>query len=160
MSTPRGERAYEKYAWILLFVMGVLLTIFGLVYIVMGLFDPPNYEAALLEGGVSTEPLLEQSPPELSLVFGQVLRSWGIFELGFGVFVMAVSYVSFRNKERWSWFVLWILPAAMLAELLNVLRAEMNPGPIPVFLLVSILGLILPYRRFFPASIESSPHVG
>jgi hypothetical protein len=113
-----------------------------------------------LEGRVSTEPLLEQSPAELSLVFGQVLRSWGIFELGFGVFVMAVSYVSFRNRERWSWFVLWILPAAILAELLNVLRAEMNPGPVPVFLLVSILGLILPYRRFFPASIESSPHVG
>ncbi len=147
----RTERVYERYAWILLFAMGLLLMLAGLSYIAIGFSETPDQQALLWEGRISTAPLLEESPPQLSVVFGQVLRSWGIYELGFGVFVMAVTLISFRKRERWSWFVLWLLPAALLTELLNVLWAGMNPGPIPIFLVISILGLVLPFRRFFRA---------
>lgn len=158
----RTERVYERYAWILLFAMGLLLVIAGLSYIAIGFSERPNQEASLWEGRISTAPLLEESPPQLSPIFGQVLRAWGIFELGFGVFVIAVTLISFRKRERWAWFVLWVLPAAMLAELLNVLWAGMNPGPIPIFLVVSILGLMLPFRRFFraPPGTPSAGEVG
>jgi hypothetical protein len=140
---------YERYAWILLFVMGLLLVVVGTSYIAMGLPERPVHEAAFRDGRVYAPPLLEQSPPQLSVMFGQVMRSWGIFELGFGIFVMATTWFRFRKGDRWAWFVLWLLPAAMLAELLNVLWAGMIVGPLPIFLFVSVLGLVLPYRQFF-----------
>ena len=147
---------YERYAWILLFVMGLMLVLLGVSYIVLALPDRPTYELALNEGRVYTAPLLEQAPPQLSRIFGQVGRSWGIFEAGFGLFVLAITWSRFRQGDRGAWFVLWLLPAAILAEWVNVLHAGANPGPIPVLVVVSVLGLVLPIRRFFGGAAAGS----
>jgi hypothetical protein len=66
-----------------------------------------------------------------------------------------IGEVSDFKGERWAWFVLWLLPVVILAELMNVLYAGINPGPISIFLAFSILGLILPYRRCFRCSLSS-----
>jgi hypothetical protein len=140
---------YERYAWILLFVMGLLLVLLGVSYIVIALPERSGSELALREGRVYTAALLEQAPPQLALVVGVSERSGGIFEAGFGLFVLAVTWSRFRQGDRWAWWVLWLLPAALLAECLNVARAGAILGPLPVFVVVPVLGLVLPIRRFF-----------
>jgi hypothetical protein len=149
MGSPADGRFYERHVWILVFVMGLLLVIFGLTYVAMGLAERPELNVAVEGEEVSTESLLEDSPAELSPIFGQVVRSWGIYEAAFGALVMAVSFVGLRKQQRWAWWTLWLLPVALLAELLNALRADYVLGPLPVFVLIPVVGLLLPVRRFF-----------
>lgn len=151
MVSAPGGRFYERHAWILVFVMGLLLVVFGLSYVVMGLAEQPELNVAVQGERISTASLLEDAPPELSPIFGQVVRAWGIFEFAFGTLVMAVSFLGLRKQQKWAWWTLWVLPVALLAELLNALRADYVVGPLPVFLLIPIVGLLLPIRRFFGA---------
>ena len=61
----------------------------------------------------------------------------------------------FRQGERWAWWTLWLLPLLWLSNFLI--------GEAPVLDLVigiiTAVGLILPYRRFFSASGEQTSRV-
>jgi uncharacterized membrane protein HdeD (DUF308 family) len=124
--TPQGarDRFYESHAWILMILMGLLLVVAGIAYVVEGLAETDPARA-------------------------QVHRSWGIFEAAFGLLVVVVTVGPYRRREHWSWFALWLVPAAFIAELVNVWAAGMNPVPLGVFATLATLGLLLPVRTFF-----------
>ncbi len=62
---------------------------------------------------------------------------------------------NFRKGERWAWWALWLLPLLWLSYFL------VNPDTVHnlVIAIITTLGLVLPYRRFFSASAEQPSHV-
>lgn len=150
-----ADKAYERYAWIILFVVAVIFALFGLGDIILATAADP----AIVEGitGLTPEELGAISPEALHLANFQTRASGGIFLIA-GLLAAAIAWTGFRRGERWAWYALLTLP------LLNVLifvvvythvdfSAGVLPPPLlsaPVFLAITVVGLLLPIRRFFP----------
>ncbi len=126
MTFLRGEKAYEKYTWALLFAVGLVLLIYGMAVFAFGPFGPFG----------SRDP--------------EDYRSFGSTTVALGVIVTAMSGVSYRRGEMWAWYALWAVPALSFV----ILASHWILGRIAwlhLFLLVvALLGLLLPYRKFFP----------
>jgi hypothetical protein len=153
----RAGAFYERYAWVLLIVPSAFGTLAAVSYMVFGLQTVPDYVAALPEGRVSTRPLLEQSPEQLTRIFRNTLTEWGIMQAGFGVLAIVVAAIPFRRNERWAWFALWILPLSWLGANINAARLGMTLGPLPIGLALAVVGLLLPVRLFFGGSRNHGP---
>ena len=64
--------------------------------------------------------------------------------VGFNVLALVVILVPFKRRERWAWFALWMLPLQWLSQFVFL--------PDLAYLMLAVLtmvGLLLPYRRFF-----------
>lgn len=73
---------------------------------------------------------------------------------GMGILTVAIAATAFRRAERWAWFAMWVWPVYFIMH--GVLRGVW--GPAGVFLGVSLLALLLSYRRVFPPA-ASGPSV-
>ena len=117
MAVPRKEKAYEKHAWILLFLLGIVSS----PVIVFLLFSAPaNYANRFLE-------------------------------LGFVVTTVLISSTSYRKGKKWAWYLLWYVPVVFVISSYE----QYVDGSAPLvatfpFVIISLLGLLLPYRKFFP----------
>ena len=114
------EKGYEKHAWILFLALGV----FGVIGSLLALAGVPVF---------GREPATAQ-------------RTIGMLFLGFSILSVAASLKSYRGGERWAWYTFWywvIIPLYFVSF----------GGPpalnIPL-LIVALLGLLLPIRKFFP----------
>ncbi len=133
MAMPRSEKVYEKYAWILLFATGIIALIFGS----QDLFRPfdPGYV------------------PNPSEAFH--IRAYGLAATGLGIFGLAIIFKGFRRGEKWAWYALWYYPIFYLS-FYGFLQSTGYPGIgagiilLPVFAIITLLGLFLPIRKFFP----------
>jgi hypothetical protein len=131
MASNRTERAYEKYGWVIL-LASTLLGIFAAVFTTL----PPRY--------VISSPIFENAYP--------IIGALGIALVGFNIFALVMILIPFRRGERWAWYTLWMLPLFWLSQF--VLAADL-----PYYLVLAIItsvGLVLPYRRFFSSPDESS----
>jgi hypothetical protein len=130
---PGKERAYEKHAWVILFVLGISTVFFAVLSL-------GNYATWL---GLVRSPDVFPDPIEFSAA-----------SLGYGIFLIVVARVSFRKGERLAWYFSWYLPisfALLISHDLTVGGSKAGFAALPlVFLIVSLLGLLLPYRKFFP----------
>jgi hypothetical protein len=123
MATIRNERAYEKYGWMILSASAVL----GIVAAVVTTF-PSLY--------VFSSPLYEGAYP--------IMGALGTALVGLNILALVMSVIPYRRGERWSWFTLWMLPLGWVSQFVLLLDAS--------FLVLAVLttvGLVLPYRRFF-----------
>ncbi len=133
MTVTRAEKAYEKYAW-------TFLLPGGLFYLVLGI-------------GFSTSPGSTLGPFSLP---AEELRArfFGLALIGLTIFGLATTLNSYRKGEKWSWYSLWYYPiffGSILA--LYVAPATSDSywsGNSSLFLILSLIGLLLPYRKFFP----------
>ena len=74
--------------------------------------------------------------------------------VGFNIFALVMILIPYRRGERWAWYTLWMLPLLWLSQFVF--------SPDLVYLMLALLttvGLILPYRRFFSGSEEESSRV-
>jgi hypothetical protein len=128
---PTPEKWYEKYAWILLFLVTLLLLLIGS----SGEEGPVGNGSVLNAFFTSdvTESIFE-------------LRFRGSILLGMFIFGLAILLKPFRSGERWAWYVLWYWPVFFVIHIL----AFGTVMPDSVFAAVSALALLLPYRKFFP----------
>ncbi|MCS4539253.1 MAG: hypothetical protein HYU03_00985 [Thaumarchaeota archaeon] len=150
MAVPRQEKAYEKYAWTLLFATGIV----GLIFAFNGIFSSTPDPGALAVfrniSGTTWEEFSAANPGVASLLTNS-LRNSGVFFLGYSLFVIAVALKSYRRGEKWAWYVFLYLPVFF-----GIFAAwDLPAGGIiwPLFLIlliISLLGLLLPYRKFFP----------
>ncbi|MEE9181034.1 MAG: hypothetical protein V3U33_00485 [candidate division NC10 bacterium] len=150
-----AERVYERLGWIILLVVSVIFALFGLGDILLATAADP----AIVQGitGMTPEELGAVSPEALILANYQT-RAGGAAFLIIGLLAATIAWTGFRRGERWAWYALLTLP------LLNVLifvvvyasvdfSAGVLPPPLlsaPVFLVITVVGLLLPIRRFFP----------
>ncbi len=134
MNVSRTERKYEKYAWILLFASGIVSLILALRLILL----PNPFNSGLSATG------------------GQVT---GSFLIGMNVFGVAIILKAFRRGERWAWYILWFYPVLWISHFI-VLGLQGHWSDVGVFdldvdeivplVILSLIGLLLPYRKFFP----------
>ena len=80
------------------------------------------------------------------------LRAWGVTWLFFNIIALVVLFRGFRQGERWAWWTLWLLPLLWLSHFV------FNPSTVHnlVIAIITAVGPILPYRRFFSASGEQT----
>ncbi len=144
MTSIRSEKAYEKYAWVLLFVSSALFLPTS-AFFINSFFVMPHVATA---GDLSHA--LAASPSIATWMRG-IFRDTAIAQLGIGVFGMSLAAVSYRRGERWAWYALWYLPLAFLAYVGSQAALGNSIVPPSVLLIISLLGLLLPIRRFWPA---------
>ena len=145
MNVVKAEKAYEKHAWILLFLLGL----FGLT---LGGNAIPGVLPPLTDiTGLSWD---ENSPQAMvALEHLRTVSQWIFFS---AIFIMVLAAVPYRRGERWSWFVLWALPVNLTIGAARDLALGYT-GFFPlwwpfilILIIVALVGLLLPYRKFFP----------
>ncbi len=121
-SGPMTQRASAlfKTGWISLAIIGVAILVFGLI--------------------TTAVPTTSSEPP--------YLRAIGVASIGMGLFGLLITAIAYRSRERWAWFALWYYPVFWTAHLVGGLP----PGKDHVhqFIALSLAGLLLPVREFFP----------
>src|SRR5215208_709688 len=121
-----------KTGWISLTVIGVAILVFGLI--------------------VTTVPT--SSDPSS-------LRAIGVASIGMGLFGLLITTIAYRRRERCAWFALWYYPVFWTAHLMGGLPPGKEHVHQIVFIVLSLAGLLLPVREFFPRRRErASGRVG
>ena len=124
-TNTRSERVHEKYAWLILA---------GDVAVGIG--------SAI----TTTLPPLSWFSDPLYTTTYSVMGAWGISWVGFEVLALAIILIPFRRGERWAWWTLWLLPALWLC----LFFLDTSLIGLLALTLISVTGLLLSLRRFFP----------
>jgi hypothetical protein len=82
------------------------------------------------------------------------LRAIGVASIGMGLFGVTITLSAFRRRERWAYFSLWYYPVFWLAHLVGNLPPGRDHVHQVVFIVLSLLGLLLPIREFFPRRVD------
>ena len=149
-----NEKAYEKYAWILLFAIGVIFLV-SAVPATLGIPDPATVERI---AGMTVNELKVSSPGFYNLYLFY-FRFGGLSDIGFAFFITAISVTAYRKGEKWAWYALWVLPAYFIASAAISMSVESNLSlllPETTFAILSLVGLLLPYRKFFPSKAKGT----
>ena len=145
MTAPGPEKAYEKHAWIILFVMNVFLLIFGLDVPLVPL-QSGIPELASSSIGKNWSELLS-SNPWLADYTSIIVRQQGTALLGLNIFGLSITLKGYRKGERWAWYTLWYYPVLFVSGALLISSTAVFLIP---FTVIYLVGLLLPYRKFFP----------
>ena len=143
------EKIYEKYAWIIFFAIG-LLTIAAAVPHALGLNTDPELVKSIV--GTTIEDMKLTNPMSFDL-YNFYFRSGGLSDFGFAFLLIAISATAYRRGERWAWYTFWIVPVFFLGFVALSLTLKSSSSllpPLMVFIVLSLIGLLLPFRKFFP----------
>ena len=110
-----------KTGWISLAIIGVAILVFGLIVTVVPTSTDPPY-----------------------------LRAIGMASIGMGLLGLLITTIAYRRRERWAWFALWYYPVFWTAHLVGGLPTGTEHVHQIVFIALSLAGLLLPVREFFP----------
>jgi len=116
----RSEELRFRASWIALLVVGVATLGYGLVVVLL-----PSSGAAYL-------------------------RAIGASSIGMGLFGVMITVTAFRRRERWAFYSLCYYPIFWTAHLLGNLPPGQDHIHQVVFIVLSLLGLLLPVGEFFP----------
>jgi hypothetical protein len=122
-SGPRTRRdsVLFKAGWVSLAIIGLAILLFGLITGLIPASGGPPY-----------------------------MRAIGVASIGMGLFGVLITMIPYRRRERWAWFALWYYPLFWTAHLLGGLPPGKDHVHQVVFILLSLAGLLLPAREFFP----------
>ena len=151
MAVPavKAEKAYEKHAWILLFALGMVALAYGIYFLVVGI--PPDAQLVKKITGITWNELVASEPGATAFLRTETFRVLGLTLIGLGIFGMAVASIPFRRGEKWAWYVSLYIPVYFAAFVANNLTLGGSFWQMLVaFLIISLLGLLLPYKKFFP----------
>ena len=81
----------------------------------------------------------------------RLYRADGLASIGLGLFGGLLALVPYRRVERWAWYALWFYPLFWAAHLLGQLPPGNDHIHQVVFIALSLIGLLLPVRAFFPS---------
>lgn len=144
------ERLHEKYGWVVYLALGLLWLVVGIMqaFFPDGLIDN---EAQLVTDMSWNE--LMSSDPAASELIRFTYGGLGLLKVSWSLFVLVITLTGYRRGEKWAWYTLWLVPILLVGcALFNAgwfgrINEALQFIPITS---VSLLGLILPYRKFFP----------
>ena len=145
-------RVYEKYGWVLYVALGLLWLVVGFAqaFFPDGLL---NTDAQLVLDMSWSE--LQTSNPEGAELVRFYIGGIGLLKMSWSFLVLAITLTGFRRGEKWAWYTLWLVPIVLVSCALFYIswfgRVNEALQWIPITTL-SIVGLLLPYRTFFPES--------
>ncbi len=139
---PSGSRkSYQEYAWVILFALWALHLVLSMRNFLPG-----------------SKPML--TDPTLASLLSHTLIDEGVSGLSLAIFGMVVSATAYRKGEKWAWYLSWLLPIGIMTTQLNQYSQTGSNVVIVlafVFVFISLLGLFLPFRMFFPRNSVQSP---
>ena len=142
---PSQERAYQKYAWVILFVLGILLV----VNIVVVAFESGATQFNEDTGAAWDEFATVYPGVAAAYTLDQRLLLVGFASLA--LFSLVITWCGLRQGQRWAWVALWLLPIAFAVT--AILATQGRRSELPVLYgglaLVAVIGLLLPIRKFF-----------
>ena len=148
-------RAYEKYAWVIYLALGLLWLVVGLnqIFLPDGLIGNDVQRVT----GMSLSELEASNPVAIELV-RFVYGALGNLKINWSFLVLAITLTGYRKGEKWAWYTLWLVPAILVSMgIFNaIFFSDVNQSleSIPI-VSISLLGLLLPIRRFFPRKPQS-----
>jgi hypothetical protein len=151
----KNEKVYEKYAWTLLFAIGLLVLVGGVPHSLGINTDPETVERII---GMTLNEFKVSSPGFFDL-YTFYFRFGGLSDVGVAFFIMAISLTAYRKGEKFAWYAMWFIPAFFIgctAITMSTITTSVESSlslllPITMFVILSLLGLLLPYRKFFPS---------
>jgi hypothetical protein len=142
-----GEKAYEKHAWIIIFVFGLLAVIAAPIGLLGIPPNPPSPEGLT---GLTLNEMATRNPGVLGYI-GGISRQLGNFMLVMGVLTIGLAAVPYRKGEKWAWYISWIFPVLLGIQLANSFATGGFLWQLDfAFLFVILAALFMPYRKFFP----------
>ena len=144
------ERVNEKYGWVVMLAL-------GLVWLVVGLSQVFTPDVMLVDdiqhfAGISLNEL-EALSPEATQMVRFLVGAVGMLKISWSFLVIAITLTGYRKGEKWAWYTLWLVPALLVGSGIfnSVFLGDINEMLpwIPIMTL-TLLGLFLPYRKFFP----------
>ena len=118
-----------KIAWILLTIIGVAILVFGLIITILPDSSNPTF-----------------------------FRAIGVASIGMGLFGVMITVFAYRRVERWAWFILWYYPIFWSAHFLGGLPPSQDHIHQIVFIILSLVGLLVPVREFFPRETDRNAY--
>ena len=85
-----------------------------------------------------------------------LLQAIGIATTGMGIFGVMITLRAYRRKEKWAWFTLWYYPIFWTIHLALGLPPGNDHIHQIVFIVLSLLGLLLPVSQFFSRNMVKS----
>ena len=143
-------RVYEKYAWVILLLVGLLWLLVGFVAV----FSPEGiFEAdAQAVTKMPWSELKASSPTAANFVifiYGQM----GLLKISWSLFILAITLTGFRRGEKWAWYMMLLAPILLVSDAVFsvVFIGDINQALqfVPITT-ITMIGLLLPYRIFFP----------
>jgi hypothetical protein len=143
-------RVYEKYAWVILLLVGLLWLLVGFVAV----FSPEGiFEAdAQAVTKMPWSELKASSPTAANFVifvYGQM----GLLKISWSLFILAITLTGFRRGEKWAWYIMLLAPILLVSDAVFsvVFIGDINQALqfVPITT-ITMVGLLLPYRIFFP----------
>lgn len=144
------EKLYERHAWMIFVALGLLWLVVGIIAVFQpeGIFENDAESVTDMPWGE-----LEASSPEAAdfvvFVYGQM----GLLKISWSFFVLVITVTGYRAGERWAWYTMLSVPALLVTDALfsaaYIGDASQMLEFIPITT-ITLLGLALPYRKFFP----------
>lgn len=145
----RAEKAYEKHAWIIFFVLGFLAAFASRSQLLGMSPNPPSPEVTT---GLTMDQIATRIPGIVDYI-GSIDRQLGNFMLATGVLVIAIAAVPYRRGEKWAWYTCWTIPILVVIQLANSFLSTPGGGLgwqlDFAFIFVALVALLMPYRKFF-----------
>jgi hypothetical protein len=141
---------YERYAWVILLAVGLLWLVVGIVAV----FQPEGIFEADAQA-VTNLPWtdLKVSSPEASNFIIFVYGQMGLLKISWSLFILAITLTGYRRGEKWAWYIMLLAPILLVSDTVfsAVFIGDINQVLqfIPITA-ITMLGLLLPYRIFFP----------
>ncbi len=129
-----GPKQFGRRAWAIFFIFGLLLLAYGFYAFSLPDRDPQIWDFL-------------GKDKEVFDYLNETFRLIGMLSVGFAIFTMAVSMTAYRRGERWAWYAFWYWP---IFWLLAAVYTWPDASFLLLFLIASLAGLMLPYRKFFP----------
>jgi hypothetical protein len=143
-------RIFEKYGWLVYLFLGLLWLWVGLTQV----FDPGalgNEDAQHVTGMSLSE--LEAKSPEATEMIYFLFGAVGMLKTSWSFLVLAITLTGYRRGEKWAWYTLWLAPILLVTQGLfnSIFHGDFNEMlPWIPITTVSLVGLFLPFRKFFP----------
>jgi hypothetical protein len=112
-----------RISWIVLLATGIGILGFGIIVAAYPQIAGPNEEG--------------------------LLRAIGVATTGMGIFGVMITLKAYKRKEKWAWFILWYYPIFWTIHLVGRLPPGNDHIHQFVFIVISLLGLLLPIKQFF-----------
>jgi len=149
----KPENFFERTAWVLFLVLGVIEILFGVGDMIAGIENDP----AILISATGRTPaelkaqdlVMYDALDHQQKVIGQTL--WMT-----GALISMISLTAFRHGARWAWFTFWLIPVSMAFVVISSYNSR-QPGEslAPpfysglLFTVLTIVWLTLSYRKYF-----------
>lgn len=153
-------RFFERHAWQVFAVIGVIVALFGAGDIASGGESFQSAEAVLFQSltGMSWDEL-QAADPGAARMIDYLWRAEGAALAVIGLLTFAISLGALRRGDRWAWYAMWIIPLWIVLVYLVfwIVQPDLSSGiPVPiisgaVFLVITVATLVLSQGRYLRA---------